>query len=183
MVMSNVPVTMDGEAAVTSTELGWDFIRWGLGLFATGFVLGFVPILHYMVGAQAGGVGPAFLKNITLWWGCPAVLAEMVVKHGSLGMIAIGLCYVAVARQGTSSTPSGHERIAVTLCAYGLIAEIVAAGVGFVVGNMIWPNFYFEPVAAGKNAWLAVQGLSITVYVFGVFYAVAGIRRASSQRR
>jgi hypothetical protein len=98
-------------------------------------------------------------------------------------MIAIGLCYVAVARQGTSSTPSGHERIAVTLCAYGLIAEIVAAGVGFVVGNMIWSNFYFEPVAAGKNAWLAVQGLSITAYVFGVFYAVAGIRRASSLLR
>ena len=109
---------MDGEAAVTSTELGWNFIRWGLGLFATGFVLGFVPILHYMVGAQAGGVGPVFLKNITLWWGCPAVLAEMVVKHGSLGMIAIGLCYVAVARQGdilNSFRTRAHSRHALRL--------------------------------------------------------------------
>jgi hypothetical protein len=95
-------------------------------------------------------------------------------------MIAIGLCHVAIARQGAPSDASGHERLALPLCAYGLIAELVTAAVGYVVCNLIWPNFYYAAIPAGKNVWLAVQGLSILVYVIGVFYAVAGIRRASS---
>jgi hypothetical protein len=107
----------------------------------------------------------------------------MTLKLGSLGMVAIGLCYLAAVRQGASPSISSHERIALRLCAYGLIAEIVTAGVGFYVGNRIWPNFYFEPVQAGKNMWLAVQGLSILVYFVGVCYAVAGVRRAAGQRR
>jgi hypothetical protein len=177
--MSNATMAMGSEAAVTPAELGWKFIHWGLGLFITGFVVGFIPILHYMMGAQAGGVGPEFLKNVTLWWGCPAVLAELTLKTGSLGMLAIGLCYLATARQGASPSISGLERIAPTLCAYGLIAELVTAAVGYVVFNMIWPNFYFEPVQAGKNWWLAVQGLSILVFFVGVCYAVPGVRRAA----
>lgn len=181
--MSNATMAIVGdEATVTPDELGWSFIRWGLGLFITGFVVGFIPILHYMVGAQQGDVGPVFLKNVTLWWGCPAVLAEMTLKIGSLGMIAIGLCYLATIRQGAVPNVSGLERIAPRLCAYGLIAELVTAGVGFYVGNKIWPNFYFEPVQAGKNLWLAAQGLSILVYFVGVCYAVAGVRRAAAQR-
>ncbi|MFJ7281738.1 hypothetical protein [Pseudomonas sp. NPDC099000] len=181
--MSNATMAIVGdEATVTRAELGWSFIRWGLGLFVTGFVVGFIPILHYMVGAQQGDVGPVFLKNVTLWWGCPAVLAEMTLKIGSLGMIAIGLCNLATIRQGTAPNISGLERIAPKLCAYGLIAELVTAGVGFYVGNKIWPNFYFEPVQAGKNLWLAAQGISILVYFVGVCYAVSGVRKAAAQR-
>ncbi len=181
--MSNVGTVMSGETAVTRIELGWKFTRWGLGLFILGFFTGFVPILHYMLGAQAGDVGPVFLKNITLWWGCPAILAELTLKVGGLGMIAIGLCYVAAGRQGASPDTSRHERIAPLLCAAGLIAELVAAAAGFVICNIFWPNFYFQPVPIGKNVWLAVQGLSIAVYVVGICYAFAGIRMASRQLR
>ena len=181
--MSNATMAMGSEAAVTPADLGWKFIHWGLGLFITGFAVGFIPILHYFPGAVAGDVGPAFLKNVTLWWGCPAVLAEMTLKTGSLGMLAIGLCYLAAVRQGASPSISGLERLAPTLCAYGLIAELVAAAVGYAVFNKIWPNFYFEPVQAGKNWWLALQALSILVYFVGVCYAVAGVRRAAAQRR
>ena len=181
--MSNATMAMGGEAVVTPAKLGWKFIHSGLGLFITGFVTGFVPILHYMLGAQAGGVGPEFLKNVTLWWGCPAILVEMTLKTGSLGMIAIGLCYLTAARQGASSSLSGNERLALTLCSWGLIAMLVAAAAGYVVCNMIWPNFYFAPVAAGKNTWLAAQGLGVLVYFIGVCYAVGGVRRAAAQAR
>lgn len=182
-MVSTAAMAMDGEAAVTPTDLGWKFIHWGLSLFITGFLTGFVPILHYMTGAVTGDVGPDFLKNITLWWGCPAILAELTLKTGGLGMIAIGLCYLAAIRQGASPTISSHERIAPMLCSYGLIAELVAAAAGFVICNIIWPSFYFHAVPAGKNVWLTAQGLSIAVYVVGVFYAVAGVRRAAAQRR
>jgi hypothetical protein len=36
---------------------------------------------------------------------------------------------------------------------------------GYVICDYFWPNFYFHPVQAGKNVWLAAQGLSIVVYV------------------
>jgi len=172
---------LSSEPALTYTTLGWKYNHWGLGLFITGFVTGYIPILHYIRGALAGDVGPVFLKNMTLWWGCPGVLAELTLKTGGLGMIAIGLCYLAVARQGSPANITKNERLAVMLCSYGLIAELITAGVGYAVCNYLWPNFYFEPVQAGKNVWLIIQGLSITVYVFGIFYAYAGIRRASRQ--
>ncbi|RWO91125.1 hypothetical protein [Mesorhizobium sp.] len=179
--MSTASISMGGQAAVTPAALGWAHIHWGLGLFITGFVTGFIPIAHYINGALAGDVGPVFLKNMTLWWGCPAILAELTLKTGGLGMIAIGLCYLAVARQAASPNISSHERIAPTLCAYGLIAELVTAGAGYAIGNYFWPNFYFEPVQTGKNLWLVAQGISIAVYVVGVCYASAGIRRASRE--
>lgn len=177
--MSNTAMAVGGESAATRAELGWKYIHWGLGLFITGFLTGFIPILHYMSGAITGDVGPDFLRNITLWWGCPAILAELTLKTGALGMIAIGLCQLAMSGQGVSSEISRNERIAPTLCAFGLIAELVTAGAGFVICNMIWPGFYYHAIPAGKNVWLAAQGLSILVYVIGVFYAVGGVRRAA----
>ena len=45
---------------VTHLGLGWKFIHWGLGLFITGFISGFIPIAHYIHGALAGDVGPVF---------------------------------------------------------------------------------------------------------------------------
>jgi hypothetical protein len=181
--MSNAAITMDGQAAVTPTAPGWNFIHWGLGLFVTGFMTGFIPILHYMVGGVSGDVGPDFTRTIALWWGCPAILAELTLKTGGLGMIAIGLCYVAVARQGAPRDISRHERIAPMLCACGLIATLVSAAAGYVICNHFWPNFYFLAVPTGKNVWLAAQGLCIVVYVVGVCYAFVGIRRASRQSR
>ena len=139
--MSNAAIAMDDQIAVTPNVLSWKFIRWGLGLFITGFLTGFIPIGHYMVGAIAGGVGPDFLRNITLWWGCPAVLAELTFKTGGLGMIAIGLCYQAIIRQGASPDISSHERIAPTLCSFGLIATLVSASAGYVFCNYFWPIF------------------------------------------
>lgn len=48
--MSDTAIAVGGrEDAVTRAELGWRFIHWGLGLFITGFLTGFIPILHYMV--------------------------------------------------------------------------------------------------------------------------------------
>jgi hypothetical protein len=44
-----------------------------------------------------------------------------------------------------------------------------------------WPNFFFHPVPAGKNAWLAVQGSSIAFYVMGLVFAFVGIRYATQR--
>jgi hypothetical protein len=182
-IMSNAAMVMGRETAVTRAELGWKFIRWGLSLFILGFIIGFVPILHYMVGGQAGNVEPLFLKNMTLWWGCPAVLSELTVKAGSLGMVAIGLSYLAADRQGGTTAISSHERVAPMLCAFSLIAMFVYAAVGYAAGVAIFGNFYFGATDPGKNLWLGGQGVCVVIYVFGLFYAVAGVRRAAPQPR
>ena len=53
----------------TPVEVGAKHIRWGLGLFIFGLVVGYIPLAHYMHGSFEP-VGEAFLKNVTLWWGC-----------------------------------------------------------------------------------------------------------------
>jgi hypothetical protein len=155
----------------------------GSGAVYHRILTGFIPIAHYMVGAIAGDVGPDFLRNITLWWGCPAVLAELTLKAGGLGMVAIGFCYQAIQRQGASPDISSNERIAPSLCASGLVCTLVSAAAGYVICNYFWPNFYYHAIPAGKNVWLAAQGLSTAVYVVGACYSFAGIRRASAQSR
>ena len=51
----------------TPVEVGVKHIRWGLGLFIFGLVVGYIPLAHYMHGSFEP-VGEAFLKNVTLWW-------------------------------------------------------------------------------------------------------------------
>ena len=178
--MSDATETVSGQGNVMPVELGSKFIRWGLIQFLVGFIVGFVPLLHYFHGAVAGDVGPVFLKNMTLWWGCPAVLIEYAVKTGGLGMVAIGLCYVVFSRSGETKPVLGSERLAPALCHGGLIFALVYASVGYVVCNMLWPNFYFQPVQMGKNVWLAGQTIGITIYVIGFAFAFGGIRHITS---
>jgi uncharacterized membrane protein YoaK (UPF0700 family) len=176
--MSNIAETaVAGRGNVMPAELGSKFTRWGLGVFVLGFALGFIPILHYIHGAVAGDVGPAFLKNMTLWWGCPAVLMEYTLKTGGLGMVAIGLCYIVLPRAGSAIAVSGSERMAPGLCLAGLLGATVYMAVGYVVCNLIWPNFYFAPVETGKDVWLAGQLIGTMIYFYGIAAAYRGIRR------
>ena len=80
-----------GSTGATPIEVGAKFVRWGLGLFVFGLVTGYGPWLHYMHGALEE-VHEAFLKNVTLWFGCPWTLPVYVTQLGGLGMIAFGLC-------------------------------------------------------------------------------------------
>jgi hypothetical protein len=162
---------------VTPTDLGKRFIRWGLNLYLTGFFLGLVPVLHYMHGAVAGDIGGHFMKNMTLWWGCPAVLMELTLKTGGLGMLVVGLCYVVLPQGSGTTSVSKKERNAVNLCVFGLIGGTVYAAVGYVVCNMIWPNFYFEHNEMGKDVWLAGQGVGILVFIVGFMYVLTPLKR------
>ena len=166
----------------TPTDVGIRYIRWGLGLFVFGLVIGFVPLAHYMHGSFEP-VGEAFLKNVTLWWGCAFTLAVYVAQVGSLAMVAIGLCYVVLARDGAMASVTSVERIAPALCAVGILAEFLAGFAGYYAVAAVWPNFYYAPVAHGKVTWLALQAVCIAIYLLGVIYAYGGIRRAAGQHR
>ena len=95
---------------------------------------------------------------------------------GGLGMVAIGLCYIVLPRSSADTSLSNGERMAPLLCQWGLIGALAYMAVGYVVCNVFWPNFYFQPVQMGKNVWLTGQGIGIAVYVVGIAFAFGGIR-------
>jgi hypothetical protein len=132
-----------------------------------------------MHGAVEGDVGPLFLKNVTLWFGCPWTLATYALQVGGLGMIAIGVSLITFARDGRVSALGSRERGSLGLCIFGLIAEFATGYVGYFVVAHFWPNFYFTPIQTGKNVWLVLQGVSIAFYLAGVIFASSAIRRAS----
>ena len=96
-----------------------------------------------------------------------------------------GVVGVAPELGGGVASPSisSNERIAPTLCAYGLIADLVAAGAGYAICVYIRGNFFFGATEPGKTVWIGARGLCTAVYVVGIFYGVAGVRRAAAQRR
>lgn len=160
---------------MTTVELGSKFVRRGLWLFVFGLVIGYGPWAHYMHGAMEE-VQPAFLKNVTLWWGCPWTLAVYVTQVGSLAMVLFGVCYLVSARAAVAVT--GAERMALSLCFWGIIAEFVAGYLFYFVVNSMWPNFYFTPIDEGKHLWLGVQGACIALCLIGAVLATKGIGRA-----
>src|SRR5262249_44436310 len=175
--MSSTHLTMTATDG-TSAEVGSTYIRWGLTLFIFGLVVGYGPWLHYMHGALEE-VQPRFLKNVTLWFGCPWTLPTYVAQLGGLAMIVLGLCYVVLGREGVMASITGAERMAPSLCAVGIIAEFVLGYPGYFAVNSVWPNFYFTPIDAGKWTWLGMQGACIAIYIVGVMCSYGGIRRAT----
>ena len=175
--MSNTAALAQGSRLLTSTDLGKHFIRWGLYLLAAGFVLGMIPVLHYIHGAQ-GNIGEDFMKNVTLWWGCPAVLMELTLKAGGLGMIALGLCYAVLPRATGSETSGKKTKLPSTLCIAGLVGATLYAIVAYGALNQIRPNFYFEHHEVAKDIWLAGQGIGIVVFITGFGMAIRDLKNS-----
>jgi hypothetical protein len=161
------------------TMIGAKFIHWGLALFIFGLVIGYGPLAHYLHGAFEE-TGEAFLKNVTLWFGCPWTLAVYTVQVGSLGMVAIGCVYLNLPTDELEAEQ--RDLAALWLCAAGLIAIFLTGYIGYFVVNAIWPSFYYTPIKAGKNVWLIAQGLSILLYLIGVVLAYMSIRHATEFR-
>jgi len=64
------------------------------------------------------------------------------------------------------------------LCIVGLLGVFAVGYVGYFVFDAIWPNFYYSPIAAAKNAWLLGQALFIAVYFAGALLSFNVARHA-----
>jgi hypothetical protein len=155
---------------------GAKFTKWGLGLFIFGVFLTLGPILHYLVGSQHDN-GEMFMHNITLWWGCPWTLSVAVTQIGGLGMVAVGLTHLVTVRIASSSV-SEEGSGSLSLCIVGVLGTFLVGFPGYFVYDHIWPRFYYDPVPAGKNAWLIGQALFIVIYFIGLLRAFSIERRA-----
>ena len=128
----------------------------------------------YDVLARHNPTGDMFMHNVTLWFACPWTLSVYVVQGGALGMIVIGTMYLALGR--TVQLPPQGGEASLWLCIAGLIAVFLTGYVGYFVVDNIWPTFYYTPVAAGKNVWLAAQAFSIVLYWLGVITVLLNTR-------
>lgn len=164
----------------TNTELaifGYKFLRWGSKFFITGLVLGLIPLAHYIIGGVGHEVGEEFMRVVTLWWGCPAEKLLQIVQVGGLSMIVIGLCYVFIS-QSSDRKVTKSEYLGLKLCVAGLIAEVLFGTVLYLVFDFaLYPNFYFEPIEAGKNLWLGAQLVSFSTYLLGIILVLGGIKK------
>jgi hypothetical protein len=185
-VMSAIPLTAGSIETATDDDLsqfGLNFLRAGSKLFITGLVLGLIPIVHYMVGGVGHKVGEEFLNEVTLWFGCPAEKLVQIVQIGGLSMIAIGLSYVFLARR-VNRQVTASERLGFKLCVTGLIAEIFAGGVLYLIFDYVFfPNFYFHPITLGKVLWLGAQLASFSIYLAGIVLVLGGIKDMVIQLR
>jgi hypothetical protein len=144
------------------TMLGTQFIRWGLGLFIFGLIIGYGALAYALRGALA------FL---------PWMLSASMLQVGSLGMVAIGCVYLHLPRDDLEAEQ--RDLAAFWLCVAGLIAVFLTGYIGYFVVDAIWPSFYLAPIKAGKNVWLIAQGLSILLYLIGVVLAYMSIRHVT----
>jgi hypothetical protein len=174
--------TIDSDTRDVS-EFGYSFFRTGSKLFITGLVLGLIPILHYMVGGVGHKVGETFYEEVTLWFGCPAEKMIQIIQIGSLSMIAIGLCYLVLARK-TGMRLTESEQRGLKLCTVGLVSEVFTGGVLYLIFDYVFfPNFYFEPITQGKILWLGAQLVSFSIYLVGIVLALGGIKDKIQQIR
>jgi hypothetical protein len=80
------------------TLLSTAFIRWGLGLFIFGLIVGYAPLMHYLHSALVK-MGEKSLPNAALWLGSP-----YAVQIGALGMVSIGAVYALSLRLSLATT-------------------------------------------------------------------------------
>jgi len=92
-------------------------------------------------------------------------------------MVAVGAVYWLL--PGDRLYAERRDYAALWLCIAGLLAVFLTGYLGYFVVNAIWTSFYYAPVTAGKNVWLAAQGLSITLYVIGIVLAYMSIRHVT----
>lgn len=162
-------------------EEGARFIHSGFWLMLLGFLMSVGMVLHYVVGAQYA-TGHDFMSNITLWFACPWTLSTAVVLGGALCMVVIGAVHTAVARFPGAPDVGSGTTVARWFCAASLVAIFLTGYVGYFAVDAIWPKFYYEPVAQGKNVWLLMQLACIVLFTIGTALAFVDIRRATPAR-
>lgn len=148
------------------TLLAASFIRWGLGLFVLGLIIGYPPLVHYL---QMALQGPNWMTsaNVTLWLGCP-----YAVQIGALGMVAIGAVYGLFPADELEA--EARDYTALWLCVVGLLAVVIVGFVGYLVLNKLsWllPSTF----ATRDKGWLYALSASAAAYVIGVALAYASI--------
>ncbi|HUU67771.1 MAG TPA: hypothetical protein VMW57_10925 [Methyloceanibacter sp.] len=148
------------------TLLAAAFVRWGLGLFLLGLIMGYAPLVHYLQSTLEGHVGVP-LANLTLWLGCP-----YAVQIGALGMIAIGAVYGLFPADELEA--ERRDYTALWLCIGGLIAILITGYVGYFVLNTIW-RALLGTQPARETVWLYALSLSAATYLIGVALAYVSI--------
>jgi hypothetical protein len=64
------------------------------------------------------------------------------------------------------------------ICELALVGVFLTGCLGYFVVDAVWPSFYYQPIAAGKNVWLLTQLGCLVLLGLGVALGFADIGRA-----
>jgi hypothetical protein len=160
-------------------RLGASFALWGLGLMIFGLFLEFGIIGHYIIGANHP-TGEQFLKNVTLWFACPWTLAVYTVQFGGVAIIVFGAVFLLLARTFPETRVGPSARVALWMCIIALIGIFCTGYLGYFVVDAIWHEFYYKPVAQGKNVWLLAQAGCLVCFMIGTILVFHNVRKLFS---
>ena len=150
------------------TLLSAAFIRWGLGLFIFGLIIGYSPLVHHLHGVLEK-MGETTLRNAALWLASP-----YAVQIGALGMVAIGAVYGLLPADKLEA--ESRDYTALWLCVTGLAAIFVTGYLGYFILNAIWGTYYsVPPTFKETNVVVVAVGLSAALYLIGVVLAYLSI--------
>jgi hypothetical protein len=170
--MGDHPAGLNGRVL----RLAARFIEWGLGLGLFGLLLGFGIIAHYLHGAQHP-TGEEFLKNISLWFACPWTLSVYTIQLGGLGMVVYGVVFLVLGKLHPEVEVGPSGQAAFWLSVVSLLAIFCTGYAGYFAFDAVWPQFYYKPVEAGKNAWLLAQAACIAGYFVASILVTHNLRR------
>lgn len=153
---------------------GAKFIKWGLGWFIFGTMLGLGVLIYYLVGATYNTTN-TFLGNVVLWFGSPLTLSASFTQVAGLAMAVLGVAKLLVLKwkndpsccATTTSVPTNRGCCSLKACNFGLILLFLLGFIGYYWIDAIWNGFYYTPIIVGKNLWLFLQGGSILIFFFG----------------
>jgi len=155
------------------TLLAAAFVRWGLGLFILGLIMGYAPLVHSLQRAVEGPFGMP-LENLTLWLGCP-----LAVQIGALGMIVIGAVFGLFPADELEAETRDYT--ALWLCIGGLIAIAVVGYAGYFVLNTLSRSLPGTQPAR-ETVWLYALSFSAAAYLIGVALAYVSIVQITSYK-
>jgi len=82
-------------------------------------------------------------------------------------MVAFGATYLVVGKLASASDSRSASSLDLWLCVAGLVGMFCCGYAGYFVVDAVWPEFYYKPVQAGKNAWLLAQLACVISYLVG----------------
>ena len=133
----------------TPAEVGAKYIRWGLGLFVFGLVIGFVPLAHYMHGSfEHGGRGIPQERHAVVGLCVDAGGLCRAARQPGHDRYRSLLCRPCAGRcndVGHGSSNAWRRRCAQAGSLRSLWPDLPATTPSLAV----WPNFYYAPVRHG----------------------------------
>ena len=148
-------------------QISMKFIRWGTGFLLVGLWTGYGPFHHYLY----GGVETA----------CPwAPVHAHATLLGWVGLTLFGLVYGVLPGRDEPDRLTIKLALANFWLSVTAVLGVVVNGIfGYRLLDHMSPGFFYVPDQETLRLWLTIDGLVLSLFMFGsLFFAAVVFRKA-----